>query len=57
MELVATHYPGVDMGRADALSRAYTGKKYRDAMERDEVLQRANRVRVKREVFRLINEL
>ena len=54
VELVATHCPGVDIGRADARSRAHTGKKYRDAMERDEVLQRANRMR---EVFRLINKL
>ena len=57
VELMAVHCPGVDMGRADALSRAHMGKKYIERLDNDVMLQSARRVRVDSRVFRLVNEM
>ena len=57
VELMAVHKAGVLLVRADALSRAPTSAVHRDLVERDEVLRRAVRVRVPREMFVLKSEL
>ena len=57
IEIVAVHRPGVTLVRADALSRAPLSRTHRDWVERDECLQRAERIRVPPEYFELLSEL
>ena len=57
IEMVAEHCPGVQMTRADALSRMHTELRYKHAVEADPLLQKASRRRVPREMFELAAEL
>ena len=57
IELHVLHRPGVELQRADALSRAHTDQWYRDWIERDPVLARASRVFVPDVYFELDNAL
>ena len=57
IELHVLHRPGVELQRADALSRAHTDQRYRDWIERDPVLARASRVFVPDVYFELDNAL
>ena len=57
IELRVEHCPGVRMIRADALSRAPTDATFRERVERDRVLQRAQRIAVPDRFFRIDNDL
>ena len=57
IEVVATHCPGVEMVRADALSRAHKNENMRRWVESDAVLSRATRVRVSADMFELTNDM
>ena len=57
IELIAQHRPGVQMVRADALSRAHTDDKYVRWIEQDSLLSAATRVAVPRDYFKIINDL
>ena len=57
IELVATHCPGIEMVRADALSRAHKSERMRRWVENDRVIGRARRVRVKSELFEVTNDM
>ena len=57
IEVHAVHRPGVQMVRADALSRAHTGRSYREWIANDPVLRGAERVRVVEGMFSLTSDL
>ena len=57
IELHVLHRPGVELQRADALSRAHTEARYRDWIERDPVLANATEVTVPDSYFILDNKL
>ena len=46
IDITVLHKPGVQLQRADALSRAHTEQKFRDWIETDKLLREARRVRV-----------
>ena len=56
IQVQVIHQPGVQMVRADALSRAHTGQCYRDWIARDTVLSRAEQIRVPPEFFTLTSD-
>ena len=51
------HHPGVQLVRADALSRAHTAQSYRDWIAGDAILAGARRFRVPSRYFHLTNDL
>ena len=57
LELHVTHQPGVEMGRADALSRAHTGQVYVDRIFNDNKLSRARQLRIPQEVFMITDTM
>ena len=57
VELHVLHRPGVELTRADALSRAHTAQSFRRWIEADSVLQGATEVKVPDSYFDLDNEL
>ena len=57
IELTVVHRPGVQMDRADALSREHTGQRYVEWIRADPVLARAQRVRVPDRLFDFENKL
>ena len=57
IEVRIEHRPGVQLVRADALSRAHTGQNYRDWIARDPTLAAATRVRVPVGYFQLTSDL
>ena len=57
IELHVQHRPGVQMGRADALSRADTENKLKQVVDNDPELQGAIRVRVPTGFFNLTSLL
>ena len=57
IELRADHTPGRLLTRADALSRAHTGKVFRDKLNADTELRKAKEVRVPEDYFMLNNKL
>ena len=57
IELHVLHRPGVELQRADALSRAHTQAHYRDWIARDPVLMNATEVAVPDNYFILDNKL
>ena len=57
LEVWAFHKPGVQLHRADALSRAHLGKCFRDRIARDQGLRQAHRVRVDASAYELASEL
>ena len=57
IEVWAFHKPGSQIQRADALSRAHLGKRYRDWIANDGELRCAHRVRVPAQHFALTSEL
>ena len=57
VELVAVHRPGVQLVRADALSRQHMSERHRQIVAGDRSLQKAARVRVPIEYYKLLSEL
>ena len=57
IEITVLHKPGVQLQRADALSRAHTEQKFRDWIETDELLRESRRVRVPEQCFDIVNKL
>ena len=55
VDLAIVHCPGRNMTRADALSRMHKEQRCREWVQRDTELRRAKRVRVDREVFKLVS--
>ena len=53
LELHVSHRPGATLIRADALSRAHTGKVFADRVAADQELSRARQVRIPRQVFEI----
>ena len=56
IQVQLVHQPGVQMVRADALSRAHTGQSYRDWIARDTLLSGAEQIRVPPEFFALTSD-
>ena len=57
IELYVVHRPGVELSRADALSRLHTAQRYVDFVGRDAVLSRAERIAVPEKYFDIENKL
>ena len=57
IELTVTHRPGVQMERADALSRAHTDKRYSEWIDNDAVLAASQRIAVPEHFFAFENKL
>ena len=57
VELHVLHKPGVDLRRADALSRAHTAQRFRDWVQRDPLLARAQQIQVPDSYFEINNTL
>ena len=57
VELAATHRPGTEMRIADALSRAANDRQLRYFVDNEPALRRARRLRIKQEVFDIVNKM
>ena len=57
VDLLVTHTPGTELGRADALSREHFGGRYAELLRADAALRDAARVHPPDSFFQLTNEL
>ena len=55
IDITVLHKPGVQLQRADTLSRAHTEQKFRDWIETDKLLREARRVRVPEQCNDIVN--